>query len=171
MICEHQVGTQACSRRGSDSWSHPSQENREKQPWTSALGWPWHIPSSRDRDPSLPSQGLCSAKQTQPRKVPGFIFDLFHGSDGEIRKAEEENCCGLSSATGGIWNKTLPCFCGKIKVFLEAWENVPFISVLIGLYWTHTLLLTLPLVGFLWVCSVFTSFMTSSAFDSNFPFA
>lgn len=89
----------------------------ETQPWASALGWPWHTPSSRERDPSLASQRFCSGKETEPSKVLSFIFNLFHGSDGKIQKAEGENCCGFLSAAGGIWNKTLPCLCGKIKVF------------------------------------------------------
>lgn len=58
--------------------------HQEAQPWTSALGWPWHTPSPRDRDPSLPSQGFCSGEKIEPRRswVLFFIYfmDLIEGS-------------------------------------------------------------------------------------------
>lgn len=116
-ICEHQEGVKACSRWGSDSWSHPRQENAlgsTAMDICSGLAVAHSLLQGQGPFPAGPRILLWTGNE--PSAVLGFIFNLFPRSDGEIRKAEGENCCGLSSATGRIWNKTLPCFWGKIKV-------------------------------------------------------
>lgn len=140
-FCAHQVGAEACSRWGSDSWSHPSQENAgkwETQPWTSAWGWLWHTLSCRDRDPSLTSPEFFSGKETEPSPVLGFIFKLFHWSDGEIPKAEQRIV--VASRQGQAGSGIKPCLASveRLKCFGRL-RKCPFhFSIDWSLLNTHT---------------------------------
>lgn len=75
IICEHQVGAEACSRWGSDSWSHPNQENSQGNTTMDVcfgLAMAHSLLQGQGSFPALPR--ILLWKENWAKEGPGFYF-------------------------------------------------------------------------------------------------